>query len=470
MTLYLELITTSLQDLFGSSFNPSKLFNWSKRFVSNMWFICCATWFIARTLCSYLCTRNTQIFIKELFETLSRKNILYIKVFQSLALNTKFIDENTHEELLKYSDNVYWDPKSIDWELIYSLETKHGIRFEEGYTPINAGMISIVFKVTMQGHQCPLILKMKRKNIEARLSEAIEEFELIAYFASFVPMFKMLQLDDVIRENIQTIKAQTDFQTEIMNINAVRENCANIKYVKIPLVYDEFDEYPDIIVMEYIKGMTISNVLKEDYEEFAKLIIKFTYVNLLIHGLMHADMHSGNILFIKNENNLCGDSDLPKYQIGVIDFGIVCTIEEKFKNILYDIFDSIQRVTGKEFIETSMHMLYDLEPHMEKIGSYHYDKMIEMPVMIIERIFYEKNSNKQINILFEMYSILIHIRTYLKEHEVLDQPLVMNEEFVKIQTILAMIQGVVLKLCGEDCILLMNNTFHELFDTNLLTN
>ena len=445
-----------------------------KTLLLNIWFGIKVVWFIISAYCGYLFAKDQKKFMKDLCEALSRKNILYVKLFQSVALNAKFIDEDLHSELLKYTDNVYWEQSNIDWDMVFILESEHDICFDRGYKPINSGMISVVFNVLDKKTGERLALKMKRKNIKARLEQAIEEFRMLAYFASFVPMFKALQLEDIIKENIRTVKDQTDFGMEIRNLNEIRANCAHLNYVKIPKVRNEFIKYPDIIMMEFIEGTTISGIDAEDREEFARLIIKFAYVNILIHGVMHADMHAGNILFIKNdkpEPNAKGGVSLkerrtPKYQVGIIDFGILCKIDNKYKNILYTIFESIQRVPSRKFVEISMYLLYDIEPHLEHIGTYHYNEMLKIPTEIVENAFYG-DKKASINILFELCNILFFVQQYLKKVNVLKTPLLMNEDFIKMQTILAMVQGVILKLCAEKCVPLMNEVFHEMFHTAL---
>lgn len=409
--------------------------------------------------------------MKELCESLARKNVLYVKLFQSVSLNAKFIDEDLHLELLRYTDNVFWEPSNIDWDMIFILESEHDICFDGGYTPINSGMISVVFKVLDKATGVHLALKMKRLNIAPKLEQAIKEFETLAYLASFVPMFKALQLEDIIKENIKTVKDQTDFAMEIRNLNEIRANSAHLNYVKIPKVRNDFLKYDDsIIMMEFIEGVTISSVDEEDRIEFAKLIIKFAYVNLLVHGTMHADLHAGNILFIKNpadDKRTLKERRTPKYQIGVIDFGILSKIGSHYKNVLYTIFESIQSVPSRKFVENAMYLLYDIEPHLDQIGSYHYNEMLKKPTEIVQKAFYGKEK-VSINILFELCNILFYTQQYLKREKVLKSPLLMNDDFIKLQTILAMVQGVVLKLCGERCIPLMNEVFHDMFHTSLL--
>jgi len=408
--------------------------------------------------------------MREICSILAKKNVLYVKLFQSIAMNANLIDKTLHEELLTYTDNVYWEPSHINWDMVYILESKHDIAFNHGgYKPINTGMISVVFKVTDRNSGEILVVKMKRANIETRLQAAIEEFYALARVASYIPLFKTFQLDKVIEENIRTIRDQTNFEEEIRNMQEVQRNCRAINYIKIPNVKKEYIKYSDnIIVMDFIQGITVSNVLEEDKTEFSKLLIKFTYINLLIYGAMHADLHAGNVLFIKNENSDQSASlktrRTPKYQLGVIDFGILIRIGEEFKNQMYDLFSKIQTVPARDFVETAVFIMYDIEPHLDKIGTARYETMIQDPIRVIDKIFYGENDSN-LNMLFEIFSILYYIQEYLKQNKVLDSPLELKQEFIKMQTILAMNQGVILRLYGDKCISLINEVFKETFSS-----
>jgi len=444
------------------------------RFAQIGWFLCCVTWFLVTSCFNYYFSVDKRAYMREVCSHLAKKNVLYVKFFQSIALNANWIDDILHEELLTYTDNVYWEPAHINWDMIYILEKEHDLVFEDGYVPINTGMISIVFKVTDRKTCDILAVKMKRLCIEERLRVAIEEFSVLARIASYVPLFKTFQLDKVIEENIRTIKDQTNFEVEIQNMIEVQRNCRAINYIKIPNVKMEFQKYcENIIVMDFIKGITVSKVSEEDKIEFSKLLIKFTYVNLLIHGVMHADLHAGNVLFIKNEN--CGAGAAaslkarrtPNYQLGVIDFGILIRISEEFKGDMYDLFEKVQTVPAREFVETAMFIMYDIEPYLPRIGDEHYENMIKDPTVVVDKVFYGEN-NENLNMLFDIFSILYFIQDYLKRNKVLDAPLEMKPEFINMQTILAMNQGVVTKLCGVRCISLVNEVFKEMFGSGLL--
>ena len=87
-------------------------------------------------------------------------------------------------------------------------------------------------------------------------------------------------------------------------MNLIRENCKNLKYVIIPVSNRSVtEEYSNIILMDYIEGMKINQIKEQDYEGFAKQVVKFGLVTTLVHGVAHGDLHGGNILFIKDETD-----------------------------------------------------------------------------------------------------------------------------------------------------------------------
>jgi predicted unusual protein kinase regulating ubiquinone biosynthesis (AarF/ABC1/UbiB family) len=88
--------------------------------------------------------------------------------------------------------------------------------------------------------------------------------------------------------------------------------------------------------MENIKGLTINNIENLDSyvkEEFAKLFTKFGFISILYNSAIHNDLHAGNVFFYINDEN----SGLPKYQLGLIDFGL-CTFPDKNNQNYYYIF------------------------------------------------------------------------------------------------------------------------------------
>jgi len=401
-------------------------------------------------------------FIDRLTINLSHINILYVKVFQAIALNNNLIDNKTNNKLLKFTDNAPWSYSDIRIEDLIEIGDKYNLQFENGYeTPMNSGMISLVFKAYDKGNRKMVIIKSKRRNIEDKLNDAINNLMFFMYILSFIPLVKKYNIDQVINKNIGIILHQTNFSKEVDNMIRIKDNCKNLKYVNIPYVYNEVtDNYPNIIMMEYIYGVTIDKVLKSDYESFAKQIIKFGFVTSLLHGITHGDLHAGNVLFIKDNNE-----EKYKYKIGVLDFGIVYEIESNYRNMLFEVitemFISPPHITAEKFINSGI-----IEPNgiLNDLPIHHYNNIVNFTAEIIdETIKNYKNANQ-----LQIYKFLSKFKSYLSNNEITELGLRPSDNFVKTQLVLAMSHGVTLTLCKDDYFTIADNVINDLFHLNII--
>ena len=410
----------------------------------------------------YLCFGNYINFINRLTYRLSCINILYVKIFQAIASNNSLIDEKTNHELLKFTDKAPWSIQDIRLMELIEICDKYDLAIKDGFeNPINSGMISLVYKAFRKCDHTPVIIKMKRNNIENRLHNAIENLKTFMYLLSFIPIIHKYQISNVINKNIEIICHQTNFNEEVNNINKIRNNCKNLKYIKIPEVYlDATNENPNFILMEYIDGKKINEINKEDYYGFSKVVLKFGLLTTVIHGASHGDLHSGNILFIKDED----DKKYP-HKIGVIDFGIIYDIDPSYKILLSDFFINVFERTAREsviiIINSGM-----LEPPnvINYLSAEDYNTIIDIGTVILEDVL---NGSKQANQL-ELYKFLSKINQYLSNPELAKYGIRPSDNFVKMQLVLAMSHGVTLTLCKDNIIGLTNEVLNELFHTNML--
>jgi predicted unusual protein kinase regulating ubiquinone biosynthesis (AarF/ABC1/UbiB family) len=411
----------------------------------------------------YLIFKDYSILIHNLTNRLSSINILYVKIFQAFALNNHFIDDLTNNKLLQFTDNAPWCFEDYDLNELNEISDKFNIILRCGYeVPINSGMISLVFKGYKKDNiNIPVIIKMKRKNIEIKLNEAIQNLLFFMYILSFIPIINKYQLSEVVNKNIEIIRQQTNFLEEVDNMILIKNNCKNLKYVIIPTANRNITElYADVIVMEYIDGIKISQLKEEDYNNFAKTVIKFGLVTTIIHGVTHGDLHSGNILFIKDKND-------KKYthKIGIIDFGIIYKVEANYKGLLFDVltqmFEKSPRQTAEKLLSSDI-----IEPQgiLQQIPLHHYNNILSFLEVIIDETIHNSKKANQVQI----YKFISNLKEYLSSKELSNIGIKPSDNFVKTQLVLAMAHGVTLTLCKDNFIGLMDTVLNELFHTNLL--
>jgi predicted unusual protein kinase regulating ubiquinone biosynthesis (AarF/ABC1/UbiB family) len=441
-------------------------FNQLSRYLNGLLFISYLVFILFVESFFYFMDKNYHSFIQRIAYKLSRVNILYVKLFQAIALNRQYIDESLNQFLLTFTDNSPWCLDDIDYETLIGITNDYNIVLQDGFEkPMNTGMVSLVFKGTMDSS--PVVIKIKRRNIQFKLECAIENVLCLLSLLSFIPFIQKYDIESLVTRNIYLIREQLDFSKEVTNMLQVKENFTHFKYIKIPTVYQI--QYPNAIIMEYIEGKSITDVNPEDYEHFAKQILKFGTVSILIHGLSHGDLHAGNILFIKDDKETF---DKHKYILGILDFGIVYSIEKKFQEVLYDIMDGLtvvdKSVLAKKIIDSGMF----IEP-IETIRSLpikDYENIISMLSNILADVFAINDNGSdsglgncnQIKFYYFIRDFHKYMSTFLPQYH-----LTMTNNVIKTQLALAMTHGVTMKLCKDNWTLLFSQVMIEMFHTDI---
>lgn len=433
------------------------------RFVREVIFFVNAFFIISSEIFLYGIIRNYANFIERITCRLAGINILYVKVFQAVASNNSLIDEQTNNNLLKFTDNAPWTYSDIDFENLIHMCATYDIVLPNGFeSPMNAGMISLVFKgYKKDDTQTPVIIKMKRKNIDITLKHAIENLETFLYLSSFIPIVHKYHISEVIKRNIDIIRCQTNFHIEVANLIKIKTNCKHLKYVKIPMVYQEVTEnYHDIILMEYIDGMKINDISHEDYEAFAKQVMKFGFVTSIVHGVTHGDLHSGNILFIKDD----ADEKYP-HKIGVIDFGIIYELDSEYKGLVFDVLTQMFSISPKDSaIKLLGSGIIDPPGILKQIPAEDYEHILQFTTEIIEETV---NSSKKANQI-QLYKFLHKLKEYFGNSKLANIGIRPSDNLVKTQLVLAMSHGITLTLCKEDFMTVADKVINELFHTNMI--
>jgi predicted unusual protein kinase regulating ubiquinone biosynthesis (AarF/ABC1/UbiB family) len=283
------------------------------------------------------------------------------------------------------------------------------------------------------------------------------------HFLSFFPVFNHYHLEDLIQRNIDIIQHQIHFQEEVDHMTKMKENCKTLPYVKIPEVYPEFTRQDsNVIVMDFIEGTKIQDVEEEDYEPFAKQVLKFGLVTTLFHGFTHGDLHAGNILFIKDPEN----TKTP-YQLGILDFGIMYPIHEHFKHTLLEITTDLFSDPPEQIAKRLLHSGLILQPlkTIEKLDAEHYQYLLDMMTFSLNETLHRNKDGNQVR----LYDFIYNLHSYLETNSLHSLGLFLSDDFVKTQLVLAMAHGVTMKLCKENYIGLADRVVNELFHTDLFT-
>ena len=301
--------------------------------------------FYCKKSINYLCNKPTYRLelIKNISKKLEQENIVYVKIFQALCFDRDLLSTEEQCYLLKYTDNVPYKINEIDYDLLDKLEHEFSITLTNKI-PINCGIVGLVFDGRDLSNN-KVIVKMLKKDILQKFTNVFDELLYISYVCKYVPYIKSLKITKMLLDNEEILLNQMDFLKEVEAIEIFTKKYKNNKEYKFPKVYREITEkYNNLLVMENISGLKfkdIENAGETIKEEFSYLINKFAILGILFYSIIHCDLHSGNIFFyINEETNLIND-EVPKYCVGIIDFGICCFPNKENQNAYYVFFNDI---------------------------------------------------------------------------------------------------------------------------------
>ena len=290
---------------------------------------------------------------KPILQLLRNHNILFTKVFQSLANSGNVnIGPELRAALLEYTTNTSYEDADIDYDALDQLEKNYNIQIDRRV--INSGMIALVMRTT-DGR----IIKLKRRGIEARLTADCQSLKALYNFAAWLaPRNIYVRLLKPCMNNIDDIVAQTDFATEIRNLRQAKEDFAPLDFIQIPTVYNYPDANPAAIIMEHIDG---SHTLPDDTPEAVRIqymeqFCTFISFGFMYNAIQHTDLHSGNILFTPTG-------------LGIIDYGMAIQLADDVHDVILTIASTIKgdkQLHEIDFIDTFKNIfLPPLPEHIE---------------------------------------------------------------------------------------------------------
>jgi len=295
----------------------------------------------------FILNNDKFLLIKNFSNDLSRLNIVYIKIFQSISINSSFFDKKTQDYLIKYTDKVPFSYHDIDFEALKYI--KQYIEIDE--YPINSGIFALVYKGKYNNKD--VAIKILKNNIKDRLNNCIANLEILFYICNFIPKIRNLNLYDFLMQNKSNLINQTSFHIESKNLKNFKECVNENNNIIIPDIVDRFTQ-SNIMVMKYIEGRKFSELKKEEYNEYGRLLLNIYFCKNGICNYMHSDLHVGNILFL--DNKIC-----------ILDFGLVIKIDDEYISLYFDLLHSCIIDEDYDFIYNNFNSFLSKKLDLDKL-------------------------------------------------------------------------------------------------------
>ena len=251
-----------------------------------------------------LWTWDQPAYITRLWLGSMRINVVLTKVFQAVAV--RYLGRSLQVNI----DCVPYTLDEIDTPQVEGIDVGE---------VIGSGMVAVVFEGTSE--KGPVVLKVKRRNIAARIETGLRDAQYVLAIMHWCPGFGMLGLDTIHGEVQELLLGQLDFEQEVENQVLYKDMMKTNASVVVPAVYLDWCT-SDMIVMEKLKGTRSPTNRRAAAGAIASAI-----ATSIVKGVVHADLHVGNVIFMDDK-------------VGIIDFGLMLRLSPVELNAYTSIFTS----------------------------------------------------------------------------------------------------------------------------------
>lgn len=217
---------------------------------------------------------------------LTRMGPAYIKMGQFVGSRTDIFPKYITDELSDLHDNV----SPVPFEDIQFMLKDIELDIES--SPMSSASIGQVYRAKMQNNPeaPPLVVKVQKPKVSEQIHEDLEALtNTVNVFKTLFPENKMvLDMYNIVVQCKRSVYQELDFVRERDNLKALRAAFENTS-ITVPRVVSQMSS-ENILVMEYVESQKLQKN-KTDTTEIVKEIVSAA----LKHGVIHGDLHAGNI-------------------------------------------------------------------------------------------------------------------------------------------------------------------------------
>ncbi|GGP92421.1 ABC1 kinase family protein [Streptomyces melanogenes] len=164
--------------------------------------------------------------------------------------------------------------------------------------PVAAGSIACVYRATAADGRT-VAVKLRRPGVARQLTADLELMRCATRLAARLPQLRDVPAVAIVDQMATAIRSQLDFPREAGLLREFRANLAEEAGLRVPAVRPELGG-DGVLVMEFVEGLRRREAgeLPAEVRERAVLTtLRGIYRMLFIDGLVHCDLHPGNLYF-----------------------------------------------------------------------------------------------------------------------------------------------------------------------------
>lgn len=259
----------------------------------------------------------------------------FIKMGQLLSTRGDLLPTEYRVELAKLQDSLPALPTEvIEDEIANELGARPETLYKSfDHDQLASASIGQVHLATLHDGRT-VVVKVRKPGVRETVELDLEIIASLAdKWAKHFPALADHDVDGIVAEFSDTLRAELDYTREAKNIAAFLEYLKDDEGFDIPEVIGELStsRVLTLTVVEGVKAADMPAMTSELREVVAQRVARLVLEPAFLHGMFHADPHPGNIV-IRDDG-----------VVGVVDFGMVGHLTAELRRHLADLFMAIDR-------------------------------------------------------------------------------------------------------------------------------
>lgn len=191
-------------------------------------------------------------------------------------------------------------------------------------TPLGSGSIACVYRAEhVDGRQ--LAIKIRRPRIGPRLAKNLRIIRAVCWVLARMPGWRGIPVAEMTAVVSAAVSRQQDLAVEAVHLAQLRERVADLDRVTVPRVFPDLSG-DDHLAMEYLGNLCSEPLGELPSAEVAQQIMTLMFDMLFVSGLVHCDLHPGNLVATRDGG------------VAVLDAGFVHQIPDPIRESLARFF------------------------------------------------------------------------------------------------------------------------------------
>ncbi|MEU2615292.1 AarF/UbiB family protein [Micromonospora sp. NPDC007271] len=260
----------------------------------------------------------------------------FIKAAQLLSTRRDVLPAGVCEVLGQLHDRVPAMPIATAQATLRAAYAGRAWPFERiDWAAVGSGSIACVYRATMPDGRV-VAVKARRPGLAGPMHADFALLRAGAWAAQRLPGFRRLPAVRIVEQVRDAVLGQLDFAAEATALERMRDNFAGHDHLRLPAPLPA-ESADGVLVMDYVAGlrrMRRADLPRETAELAVRRILRCAYRMLFIDGLVHCDMHPGNLY-------LTADGE-----IVLLDMGFVVHLRPRVRRLFAEFFLNMARGNG----------------------------------------------------------------------------------------------------------------------------